>query len=222
MVPAMTEAPYLTLTRSAYDTVAVSYLQLQRDSLDTRPLDRAILAGFAELVLTDGGGAVADVGCGPGHVTAHLRSLGLDAFGVDLSPEMVALARAEHPGVRFEEGSMAALGLPDASLGGVVARYSIIHTPPQLRPAVLAELRRVLVPGGRLLLTFQVGDDEARHIDQAYGHTVSCEAYRCSPERVSEQLRDAGFTVHATVILEPLQGEKTQQATILSHTRVMS
>jgi trans-aconitate methyltransferase len=38
-------------------------------------------------------GPVADVGCGPGNVTAHLHTLGLTAFGVDLSPEMVGLAR---------------------------------------------------------------------------------------------------------------------------------
>jgi SAM-dependent methyltransferase len=218
----MTEAPHLALTRSAYDTVAVSYLQGQRDSLDTRPVERAVLAAFAELVLAGGGGAVADVGCGPGHVTAHLRSLGLDAVGVDLSPEMVAVARAAHPGLRFEVGSMAALDLPDAALAGVVARYSIIHTPPSLRPVVLAELGRVLMPGGRLLLAFQVGDDEVIHVESAYGHAVSCDAYRCSPRRVSEQLREAGFTVDATVIQEPGPQERTQQAFILSHATQMS
>ena len=53
-----------------------------------------------------GGGPVADVGCGPGHVTAHLRDSGLDAFGIDLSPVMIDVARREHPGLRFEVGSM--------------------------------------------------------------------------------------------------------------------
>lgn len=65
-----------------YDEVASLYADLFSDMLDTRPLERAMLAAFAEL--TDG--PVADLGCGPGHLTAHLRSLGLDVFGLDLSP----------------------------------------------------------------------------------------------------------------------------------------
>lgn len=50
-------------------------------------------------------------------------------FGIDLSPQMVVVARQEHPGLRFEEGSMLALDLRDASLGGLLARYSTIHIP---------------------------------------------------------------------------------------------
>jgi SAM-dependent methyltransferase len=52
-----------------------------------------MLAAFAEVVLAAGDGPVADIECGPGRVTAHLHGLGLTAFGVDLSPAMVAVAR---------------------------------------------------------------------------------------------------------------------------------
>ncbi|MFZ0120625.1 MAG: class I SAM-dependent methyltransferase [Pseudonocardiaceae bacterium] len=45
----------------------------------------------------DGTGPVADLGCGPGRLTAHLHSLGLSLLGVDLSPSMVALARRTYP-----------------------------------------------------------------------------------------------------------------------------
>ncbi|WP_394855642.1 methyltransferase domain-containing protein [Rhodococcus globerulus] len=57
--------------------------------LSNKPLDRALLATFAELAH----GTVTDLGCGPGHVTAYLHSLELSTSGVDLSPEMVAIAR---------------------------------------------------------------------------------------------------------------------------------
>lgn len=60
----------------------------------------AMLAGFAELVRADGGRPVADFGCGPGHVTAHLDSLGVSAFGIDLSPRMVEIARRRYPDLR--------------------------------------------------------------------------------------------------------------------------
>jgi ubiquinone/menaquinone biosynthesis C-methylase UbiE len=62
-------------TRDSYDAVAVGYADLLRDALTGYPHLRAALASFAELVHAAGGGPVADVGCGPGHVTAHLHEL---------------------------------------------------------------------------------------------------------------------------------------------------
>ena len=75
---------------------------------------RAVLATFAELVSRDRLGPVADVGCGPGRITGYLHHLGLDAFGVDLSSGMPGVARQALPGLRFVEGSMIGLDLPDA------------------------------------------------------------------------------------------------------------
>ncbi|MDH6190523.1 SAM-dependent methyltransferase [Streptomyces sp. CZ24] len=135
----------LTATRTAYDAAADTYAQLFRDSLRDAPLDRAMLAAFAEAVRGAGPDArVADLGCGPGHVTAHLAGLGLVPRGFDVSPAMIGLARAAHPELRFDVGSMAGLDLPDATLSGVLSRWSVIHTPPAELPPVLAEFARVL------------------------------------------------------------------------------
>lgn len=117
----MTEPAHVRSTRAACETVAVDYAALLRTQLAAKPLDRALLGTFAELVLADGNGPVADLGCGPGRVTAYMRSLGLNAFGVDLSPAMVAVARESHPDLRFDEGSMLALEIADGVLGGIVA-----------------------------------------------------------------------------------------------------
>jgi SAM-dependent methyltransferase len=156
----MTEPTYLRTTRAAYDDVAVLYSDLFRDALDRMPLERALIAAFAELVLAADAGPVADLGCGPGQVTAHLHSLGLTAFGIDLSPTMIALARQEYPDLRFDEGSMTDLDLPDQALGGILAWYSIIHTPPEQLPTVLTEFHRVLAPGGYVLLARLVREPE--------------------------------------------------------------
>lgn len=206
------EPSYLQATRAAYDTVAVSYAEQARGELAKSPTDRAMLALFAELV----GGPVADIGCGPGRITGHLVTLGLDAFGIDLSPAMVAVAREAYPDLRFDVGSMTDLDLADGSLGGVVAWYSIIHTPPESLAGVFAEFCRVLVPGGQLLLAFQVGD-ERRHIESAYGHDdLSLDAYRLAPDLVVSLLGRAGFIAHARLVREPEGGEKTQQAYLLA------
>lgn len=206
------------MTRAAYDTVAVDYAKLLDDNLANSPMDRAMLGIFAEYVLADGG-QVADIGCGPGRITIHLDSLGVPVFGIDLSPGMVAEARHRYPHLRFEVGAMAELDLPETSLGGILAWYSIIHTPPELLPAVFAEFARVLVPGGHLLLAFQVGDERKR-VEQAYGHSVSCDAYRLPPKRVTELLSQAGFTVTAQLIREPMHElEHTPQAHLVARKR---
>ncbi len=153
-VPAMTtsrpahadQPEHVRTTRAFYDAIAEDYAALFRDSLAAMPLDRAVMAGFAELV--GAGAPVADVGCGPGRVTGYLASLGLDVHGVDLSASMLAIARRENPGLRFEQGSMLALDLPGGSLAGLVSWYSTIHMPPEELPSVYAEFRRVLAPGG--------------------------------------------------------------------------
>src|SRR5690242_19755716 len=112
---------WLSDTRSSYDTDAVGYADQVRGLLDEMPYLRASLTLFAGLVESAGGGPVADVGCGPGYVTGYLHEAGADAFGIDLSPEMIALARRDFPDLRFEVGTMTDLDLEDDSVAGIVA-----------------------------------------------------------------------------------------------------
>ncbi|MEU5704678.1 class I SAM-dependent DNA methyltransferase [Streptomyces aurantiacus] len=202
----MTEPDFLRATRTAYDSWAAPYAELFANGLEDFPLDRAMLAAFADFVRADGGGPVADLGCGPGHVTSLLHSLGLDASGVDLSAEMIAIARTARPDLRFEVGSMTALDLADGGLGGVVARYSIIHTPPERLPGVCAEFHRVLAPGGHLLVAFQAHDDPSE-LAESFDHKVAL-AYRWSPDRVAGLLTEAGFTEKARLHRAPTESER--------------
>ncbi|MEU0102875.1 class I SAM-dependent methyltransferase [Streptomyces sp. NPDC006267] len=195
------EPDFLHATRTSYDTLAADYVEWARDELAAKPLERALLATFAELTAKGGGGLpLADVGCGTGRVTGYLHGLGLglDVFGVDLAPRMVAMAREEHPGLRFEVGSMLGLGLPDASLGGLLAWYSTIHVPDEELPRAFAEFHRVLAPGAHVQLGFQVGDEPLR-LTEARGMEVSLVFHRRQPERMAALLRDAGLEVRSVV-----------------------
>ena len=215
----MTEPDFLRNTRASYDAVATAYAERLRDELAAKPLDRAMLAGFAEVVRAAGAGPVADVGCGAGRVTAYLDGLGLPVFGIDLSPGMIEVARRTYPGLRFEVGSMLALDLPDASLGGLLAWYSVIHVPDERVPEAFAEFYRVLAPGGLVLLGFQVGD-EVVHVAEARGHPVALDYRWRRPEWVAELLGQAGLIVRARLVREPDDDgdfpEREQQAFLLA------
>ncbi|WP_230591645.1 MULTISPECIES: class I SAM-dependent methyltransferase [Nocardiaceae] len=211
----MTEQQHVSMTRAAYDTVAESYADLVRDELDGRHLEHGLLATFADRVSS---GDVLEVGCGTGRITEHLHCLGVDVAGMDLSPNMIEVARREHPHLRFEVGSMEELEAGDSTLAGIVAWYSIIHTPPHQLSTIFAELHRVLVPEGLLLLAFQAGNERVR-LEQAYGHSVSYDAYRLDPDAVAGMLVEANFEVDVRVHRAPMGYESTSQAFLLARKR---
>ncbi|MEV6796473.1 methyltransferase domain-containing protein [Streptomyces sp. NPDC051320] len=204
----MVEHEALAATREAYDAAAPTYAELFRDTLRDSALDRAILGAFAEVATASGEVRVADLGCGPGHITAHLDGLGLAAFGVDASPAMIKLARQAYPALRFDVGSMTALNIADGTLGGVLSRWSIIHTPPHELPAILVEFHRVLAPGGHLLLGFSASDGPS-HLTQAFDHAVAL-AYRWSPDHLAAMLRKSGLAEVARMVREPQPTDRRQ------------
>ncbi|MFK4064531.1 class I SAM-dependent DNA methyltransferase [Streptomyces sp. NPDC029674] len=208
----MTESStHLSTTADAYDAIATVYAGLTRDDLRSPSLDHAMLTAFAGQVRTEGVGPVAELGCGPGPVAALLRDLGLDAFGIDLSPVMIDLAREAYPDIRFEVGSMDALTLPDGELRGVVSWYSLIHAPEQDVATYLAEFHRVLARGGHLLLAFF--ESEGAPLTP-FDHKVTT-AYRWPIDALADLARKAGFTEVGRMLREPGEGERFRRGCLL-------
>ncbi|MEU8547254.1 class I SAM-dependent methyltransferase [Streptomyces roseoverticillatus] len=208
----MTEpSSHLRATADAYDAMATLYAEFARNALDPLPLDRAVIAAFAEFVRAADAGPVAELGCGPGQVTAHLRDLGLDVFGVDLSPAMIGIARETYPDLRFEVGSMDALDMADGTLSGIMSWYSVIHTPPQDLPSYIAEFGRVLAPGGYLLLAFFESEDEPV---TAFDHKVTT-AYRWPINDLAKLAEEAGFAEVGRMLREPCEGERYRRGHLI-------
>jgi SAM-dependent methyltransferase len=209
---------WLSDTRLSYDTDAAGYAEKVRGLLGGQPYLRASLGVFAESVRAAGGGPVADVGCGPGYVTSYLHDAGVDAFGIDLSPEMVAIARRDYPCLRFDVGTMTDLDLEDDSVAGIVAFWSVIHVPDHAVLGVFEQFHRVLRPGGLLLVGFHVGDGR-RHTSEGYtGRPINVESFHRPPSKIAGWLRDAGFTMDAELVIGP--DEAVPGAVIFARSRV--
>lgn len=192
--------------RASYDRVADAYARMVPALLAEDPWQRAVLDAFAEQV--GGLGPVLDVGCGPGHVSAHLAVRGLDVRGVDLSPQMVEHARRAHPHLDFRVASATALDLAPASLGGVLGWWSLFNLPRDVLPEVLAEFARALVPGGRVLVATHVGEEDVLRREAYGGIPVAWTTHRWRPEQLADLLVGAGLevTVEVRFLASPQQG----------------
>jgi SAM-dependent methyltransferase len=100
---------------------------------------------------------VADLGCGPGHDGARLAQAGHRVVGVDRSAAMLAIAAGPLAG-QVARGDLRGLPLASASLDGIWCCASLLHVPRDQTPTVLAELGRVLRPGGHLALITALGE----------------------------------------------------------------
>jgi SAM-dependent methyltransferase len=186
--------------RKSYDAVAREYADEIYGELAGKPFDRHLLDRFAERVR--GRGRVCDLGCGPAQIARYLRDRGVDAFGVDLSAGMLAQARRLNPDLQFVQTSMLTLGLRSGKFGGVAAFYSIIHIPRSKAVEALAEVRRVLQPGGLFLFTFHLGSEDSHH-EELFGRPVSLDIALFTTDEMCGYLKTADFSVEQVLERDP-------------------
>lgn len=207
-------------SRDAYGGSADRYLALVGASVSERietAGDLEILARFARSA--EPGGRTLDAGCGTGRIARLLADHGHHAVGVDVADAMVAIARREHPDLRFAVGELARLPFASSQFAAVASWYSIITTPPADLEAVFAELVRVLAVGGSVLVAFQSGDGSAVVRRDAYGTGVDLALYRHDVELVAAGLEAAGVEVVDAVERGPVHAhEDTTQAFITART----
>jgi len=178
--------------RDTYDRVAESYFATLGEELTGKPFDVWLLERIAA---TAGSDPIVDVGCGPGHITAFLADTGAKVSGVDLSPQMIAVASREFPDLDFQVGSLFTLLKPRtaAGWGAVLAWYSLVHlAASELAPALTA-LTRTLAPGGVLALAVHLGE-EVRQVTELVGEQVDVEFVLHEPEQVLAAVAVAGLT----------------------------
>ncbi len=112
-------------------------------------------------------GPVLDLCCGQGNVTEALLRDGHQVTSVDFSAAMLGHARRRVPGGNFVEADAQDLPFPDGTFGTVVCSFGLMHVPDQ--PRALAEIGRVLAPGGRFVMTCWAGPDVSPVFRLFYG-----------------------------------------------------
>lgn len=187
-------------TMTSYDRVAKEYAERFKNEMDDKPFDRDCLDRLAREV--GDLGPICDLGCGPGQIARYLHRQGVKTLGIDLSPKMVAEAQRLNPEIHFHQGDM--LSLPDAdnSWGGIAAFYCIIHIPREQVLDALGEMKRVLKPGGILLVTFHIGE-EIKHMDEWWEKPVNLDFAFYLPNQMEAWLKEAGFDLMETLMREP-------------------
>jgi ubiquinone/menaquinone biosynthesis C-methylase UbiE len=148
--------------------------------------DNAFRQKVLDLARLKPGEAVLDVGCGTGTLAiAARRRVGHDGkvSGIDASPEMIARAgkKARKAGleIEFRNESIEALPFPDGRFDLVLSTVMLHHLPRKVRDAGLREIRRVLRPGGRVLIVDFAGTERQHgllaHLHRRHGHVSAAE-----------------------------------------------
>ncbi len=186
-----------------YDPVAEVYAAAFLNELEDKPLDREYLNKFKDLVGKEG--MICDLGCGPGQIARHLKSLGLNVIGIDKSKGMVEVARRFNPDIEFFCDDMTELNVGDSAWAGIVNFYAIIHVTPDEIAKVFDEWKRVLVPGGYLLMSFLVGED-IEHVDKLFNQEVDLDFYLFPSDHIIKSLEDSGFEMIDSMERDPYAG----------------
>lgn len=193
-------APNAHNPKDSYDQIVEEYAEKNFHELDHKPKDRELLDRLVAEV--NSLGPICDMGCGPGEVARYLKDRGADALGVDLSPKMVEKARQLSPDIRFSVGDMTHLEVADNTWGGIAAFYSIIHIPRNSVVDALRELKRVLKPGGLLLLAIHLGSGTL-HLDDWLGKKVSIDTYFFTSEEMKGYLTATGLVIEDVIERPP-------------------
>lgn len=179
----------MDINRSAYDQIAPAFAKKNAD------MSRELVVQASRLVerLAASGLRVLDLGCGAGRDIAWFEAHGQRMFGADLSRGMLNEARAVTR-APLSQMDMRGLGFAPASFHAVWCCAALLHLPKSLLTDALAEIRRVLVPGGYFSLSVQKGYSEGVE-PSPYLENVERFFARYQPDEIAALLRQAGFSI---------------------------
>jgi len=185
--------------------VKTGYNQCAKDYADNRDLfkNQKYLEDLVKELPK--GASVLDIGCGSGvPIDKFLFEKGFKVTGVDISEEMIKLARENLPGNDYLVKDMAGIDFPTDSFNAVVSFYAIFHIPREEHLPLLKKLHTFLKTGGYLLITMGSSDWEGTE-DDFHGAKMFWSHY--DKDKNVELVKQAGFQIIYNIV-DTSGGEK--------------
>lgn len=182
---------YRLLVRTSYDRLASAYAESRVG--ETHPELERLLKRL------DDGSSVLDIGCGAGVPVTQLLAKRFVVTGVDVSKEMLRLARANAPNANFVRADITSVEFDESSFDAVVAFFSLFHIPREDHARLFRRIRDWLKPGGYLMCTLSLESETGYTQDDFFGAKMYWSNYGLS--EYEEMLTGIGFTMLATTII---------------------
>ena len=144
--------------RHVYEDIADGYAGRFGDDLERSLVDRTVLETAVGMLPPPA--LVLDLGCGPGQVASFLVARRCRAVGIDLTAKMLDVARGADPPLALINGNVLRLPVRDGAVDGAIAWFALHNLPRALLGGALAQVRRVLRPGGVFVMATHGGDGE--------------------------------------------------------------
>lgn len=153
------------------------------------------LEKFMNLVSENG--HILDLGCGPGHHSRVFVENGFAIDGIDLSTEMINIAKKEVTGAKFQVMDIMDLKFEKELFDGIWASASLLHIPKTNIKSVLKKLKYLMVRNGVLYISLKKGDGSEVLKDSRYGGVDKFYVYY-QPEEIEKILKSVGFEIVVT------------------------
>jgi 2-polyprenyl-3-methyl-5-hydroxy-6-metoxy-1,4-benzoquinol methylase len=140
------------------------------------------------------GGKILDLGCGPGHHSKYFSSLDFNVIGIDLSSEMIEIAKKESDNGNFQVMDILNLNFEKKSFDGIWASASLLHVPKYKIKSLLRKLKKILVNDGILYISLKEGLGSEMINDVRYGGVNKFYVYY-QPEEIENLLNSIGFKI---------------------------
>lgn len=150
---------------------------------------------------------ILDVGCGVGVDSGFIKSKGFEVIGLDLSKEMLNLARQKFPQIDFREQDIRELDLPPKSFNGIIASCSLIHIPKNDVPILLEKFHKILKKDGAIYIALQGGKSEEIFIDEPFKPDEKLFLNIISFDEIKNLLVNKGFSIVKKYEREPKSKE---------------
>ena len=170
-----------------YNDIAIEYSEeFDNDTSDNKYIDKFLQCLNGKKIL--------DVGCGTGRDCKYIEQKGYDVIGIDISKEMLKIAKEKYPKGKFAIMDMTNIDYPDNTFDGIMANCSLFHIPEELLSQTIESFKRVLKNNGKLFLILQEGN-ESKMVEEPYRHGVYVYMNYFSKKNIEQLLEEHNFKI---------------------------